>query len=74
MAKKKIPVWTMKGLAILLCKKEGLKKQVSVAQMQEILGHLADMIGDENTSVKTVHTLCVIAAKRSQKAAKAKKK
>lgn len=35
---------TIKQLAVKLCKKEGKRKQVSIAQVNEILSILSDMI------------------------------
>ena len=35
---------TIKQLAKELCKREGKKKQVDIAQMTEVLGHLADIL------------------------------
>ena len=34
---------TVKGLTLLLCKREGKKKQVDIAQMSETMGHLSDI-------------------------------
>lgn len=34
---------TLRALAVELCRREGLKKQVDIAQMLEILGHLSDI-------------------------------
>ena len=40
---------TMSDLAMILCEKEGKKKQVNIAQMQEVLACLSDvMIRDPN--------------------------
>ena len=38
---------TIQQLSRLLCKREGLKAQVNIAQMNEILGHLSDMHFEE---------------------------
>jgi hypothetical protein len=35
---------TVKALVKELCKREGLKKQVDIAQMNEIVGHLSDIV------------------------------
>lgn len=38
---------TIKQLAKELAKREGLKKQVDIAQIQELLGHLSDILFEE---------------------------
>lgn len=35
---------TINKLVKELCKREGLKKQVDIAQIREIIGHLSDMV------------------------------
>ena len=37
----------IRDLAKLLCQREGLKVEVSIANMYEILGHLADIIFED---------------------------
>ena len=39
---------TAKGIAMELCKREAGKKQVDIAQMTEIVGHLSDMFFEDN--------------------------
>lgn len=34
---------TIRGLTLLLCKREAKKKQVDIAQMSETMGHLSDI-------------------------------
>jgi hypothetical protein len=41
---------TVKALALELCKREGKKKQVDIAQMSEIVGHLSDIFYEEYLS------------------------
>lgn len=38
---------TIKQLAKEICKREGLKKQVDIAQVTEIIGHVADIFWPE---------------------------
>lgn len=60
---------TIKQLAKEIAKREGLKKSVDIAQIQEILGHLSDMCFED------FHDDCMIVwdclydngAKRAQK-------
>lgn len=35
---------TIRKLALELCRREGRKRQVDIAQMREVLGHLSDMV------------------------------
>lgn len=51
---KYVRITTIKELVSGLCKVEGLKSQVEVGDMREIIGHLSDIIfkeiGDDNLS------------------------
>lgn len=38
---------TIRGLVNELVKREGLKKQVEVAQVREIIGHLSDVFNEQ---------------------------
>lgn len=59
---------TIKNLAKLLTSKEGLKKQVSIADMTEILGHLSDLVFEENDRQTGVYdALLVNGYKRAKK-------
>lgn len=40
---------TLRKLAKLLCEREGLKKQVTIADMYEILVHLSDVVYEDPT-------------------------
>ena len=62
---------TRKKLALELCKVEGLKKQVNIAQMSEILGNLADLQIASEGQVGVL--LTVYGLERQAKAAKKKK-
>lgn len=55
-----------------LCKREGKKRQVNVAQMAEIVGHLSDMFFEAFSSED--HALPTILILNGNKRAKAKKK
>lgn len=41
------PIKTIKALAKEICKREGKKKQVDIAQVSEILGVLSDIVYDD---------------------------
>lgn len=71
---------TIKQLAVKLCKKEGLKKQVNVAQMQEVLGALSDLVyaqikkanidiieNPKQMNFFIIDVLCLNGAKRAKK-------
>jgi hypothetical protein len=61
---------TITDLAVELCKREGLKKQVDVAQMKEILGHLADIFYEGPHPALICTMLCQCGGKRAKKKAK----
>lgn len=68
---------TIKQLAKEIAKREGLKKSVDIAQMQEILGHLSDILFEEfeqdgDILGKTSDCLYDNGAKRAQKKRKKK--
>ena len=42
---------TIKKLAVELCKREGLKEQVNIAQTTEVLSHLSDVTYCSGTTV-----------------------
>lgn len=70
---------TFKKLVKELCKREGLKKQVDVAQVTELLGHLADLFHEErNATTRTYlgfssyYNLLVVGNNRAKKKAKKK--
>lgn len=42
---------TIKALVKELCRREGLKKQMDVAQVTELVGHLSDMFFEEWVNV-----------------------
>jgi predicted house-cleaning noncanonical NTP pyrophosphatase (MazG superfamily) len=66
---------TIKKLIAELCKREGLKKQVDVAQVTEIVGHLADILkeewdaidDDDIAELATFNKLIALAEKRAKK-------
>lgn len=62
---------TMNQITKELCKREGLKKQVDIAQMKEILGHLADIFWEEESfhmsNGSPGYALLVLGKKRSKK-------
>lgn len=65
---------TIKKLAKLLTTREGLKHQVSIADMTEILCHLADLIYEaEDKDAPIFDVLVDIGCKRASKKAKTKK-
>lgn len=70
MAKKKTPVWSAKGLAKLLCETECKVKQVNIAQMTEIIGHLADLSFNPKTAVKLWLVLERLGERRAKRRAK----
>lgn len=51
---------TIKKLAKLLTAREGLKKQVSIADMAEILGHLSDMIFEDEERHTGIYDVLLI--------------
>jgi len=51
---------TFKKLCLQLAKKEGLKKEVNIAQMREILSHLCDIIYDERVDQGYSKTLFLL--------------
>lgn len=61
---------TIKALAKELAKREGKRKQVDIAQISEILGHLSDIL-TENPSVWTL--IVANGIKRAKKKAKMKR-
>lgn len=65
-------IWTPKKLVRELCRREGLKKQVDIAQMSEIVGHLGEILAEGNL----ICGLSDLGEKRIAKreAAKARKK
>lgn len=70
---------TPNKLAKELCKREGKKKQVNIAQIKEILGHLADIFWvewcDENEIwTSTYRDLVALGEKRELKKDRANKK
>ncbi len=62
---------TIKALAKELCSREGLKKQVDIAQIAEILGHLSDMVFED---CKAMDILFNNGMRRAKKKAKVKGK
>jgi hypothetical protein len=60
-------------LASHVAKKEGLKKPVSIAQVKEILGIVADVFFSEAIKPKTYHALLRIGLKRFDAKKKARK-
>lgn len=66
---------TIKGLAKELCRREGKKKQVNIAQMSETLGHLSDIcFADKNEYYSIVGILYHNGFKRAKKKAKSCRK
>ncbi len=66
----------VKELVREICLREGLKKSVDIAQVTEIVGHLADVMEEELSSSEnptTLSNLLALAEKRAKKK-KAKKK
>lgn len=65
---------TIKKLAKLLCAREGKKSQVSIANMNEILAHLSDIIFEHEDGAGQVFDALVLnGIKRAAKKAKSKK-
>lgn len=61
---------TFKKLALQLTEREGLKKEVSVAQVRELLGHLCDVIFEERVEdgiSETMRCLLDVGEKRARK-------
>ncbi len=58
-----------KELAKEIAKREGLKKSADIAQITEILGHLADILATD-TEYATVIELLSVADKRAKKKVK----
>lgn len=62
---------TIKKLIKELCKREGLKKQVDIAQVTEIVGHLAEIVFEECEvspgSIKVLEELVMLGQKRAKK-------
>lgn len=72
-------VMTIKKIVQELCKREGLKKQVNIAQVSELVGHLSDMLYDNLIDDKgfispVIKSLILNGQKRAEKKKKAKKK
>jgi len=44
---------TFKQLVREVCKREGLRKHIDIAQITEILGHLSDLAYDDHVSGRT---------------------
>jgi hypothetical protein len=68
---------TPNQLAKILSQKEGLKKQVDIAQIKELIGHLADIfyeIWTDKDLWETTEELFDLGRKRSAKRAKKGKK
>ena len=63
---------TIKQLVKELCKREGLKKQVDVAQISEIVGHLSDIVYEYSSAVD--FPLYMMLHKNGEKRAKKKAK
>lgn len=67
---------TIKALVKELCKREGLKKQMDVAQVSELVGHLSDMFfetegaGEDKPSIS--NALFMNGQKRAARKSKAK--
>jgi len=67
---------TIKGLALELCRREKKKKQVNIAQMSETLGHLSDILFEneefmfDNYAFDVVEVLHINGIKRAKKKAK----
>ena len=63
---------TPKKLIKELCLREKLKKQVSIAQMTETVGHLSDIICEmDGEEMETfIISMCKLGEKRAKKAAK----
>lgn len=61
---------TIKALAKELAKREGKRKQVDIAQISELLGHLSDMVYDD---CKSMDILFNNGEKRAKKKAKVKR-
>lgn len=59
---------TSKEIVLELCKREGKKRQVNVAQMTEIVGHLADIMHECSITgaVDLVHTLYKLGTRRAK--------
>ena len=67
--------YTFKKLVNELCKREKLKKQVDVAQVTELMGHLADIVFEveaPNDAHVLSDMLFLLGEKRSRKKAKLK--
>lgn len=71
---------TINKIVLELCKREGLKKKIDIAQMREIVGHLSDMIYEDfegnivGCSLRNFFVLFANGRKRAKKKAKGKKK
>lgn len=44
----------IKDIALHLAKKESLKKQINIAQIKEVLGHLAELISSDADALLNV--------------------
>lgn len=65
---------TIKQLAVKLCKKEGKKKQVNVAQMHEVLGIVSDILHHEWENSVRLSVLSVLLNNGAKRAKKKDKK
>lgn len=67
---------TIKGLTLELCRREGKKKQVDIAQMSELLGHLSDIyFQSRNMPYPNItYVLYINGLKRAKKKAKSCRK
>jgi hypothetical protein len=62
---------TMSQIVVELCRREGKKKQVNIAQMREIVANLCDILVENH---EAVITLMMNGAKRDKKKSAKKKK
>lgn len=68
------PLRTVKSMAMEICRREGLKKQVSIAQVLEILGHQADIVAErENGKVEIGTVLHNNGVRRKRRESKTRK-
>lgn len=58
---------TINKLVKELCKREGLKKQVDIAQIKEIVGHLAEILCDGEEGCELSNALFQLGEKRAKK-------
>lgn len=64
---------TPKKLVQELCKREGLKKQIDVAQVTELVGHLADILyADLHNDGHAFDELLALGERRAEKKARKK--